>query len=118
MATSTYLAFQSFKNEHVITEDILEEANDFICLNLRRNYDSLTWSAFHTYVSYCRIVLNFLKEKNKLPIVRIGDTICKGQIVNFLRDEKHSYPNCTCGSTYMQCHPIKSKKKNHKRINK
>ena len=111
MKFSTYSAFQSFVKEHAIDEEILEHAVDFICLNLCRNYDSLTWSAYYTYASYCRIVLSFKKENN-LPLwVRIGDTICKGKIENFLRDEKHSYPNCTCGSTYMQCHPIKSKKK-------
>ena len=111
MKFSTYDAFQSFTKGHLIDEEILDHATDFICLNLRRNYDSLTWSAFYTYVSYCRIVLSFKKENNQPPMVRIGDTICKGQIVNFIRNEKHSYPNCTCGSTYMQCHPIKSKKK-------
>ena len=111
MKYSTYIAFQSFIKEDVITDEILDHAIDYICLNLRRNYDSLTWSAFYTYSSYCKIVLNFKKENNLPPVVRIGDAICKGEIVNFLRDEKHSYPNCRCGSTYMQCHPLKSKKK-------
>ena len=106
-----YAAFQSFIDEHTIDDEILELAVDHICLNLRRNYDSLKWSAFYTYANYCRMVLTFKKEKALAEIVKIGDTVCKGEVVNFLRNDKHSYPNCTCGSTYMQCHPIKSKKK-------
>ena len=46
MKYSTYIAFQSFIKEDAITDEILDHAIDYICLNLRRNYDSLKWSAF------------------------------------------------------------------------
>ena len=106
---STYACFLLFVNKKELNEELLRHAIDFICLNLRRNYDSLKWNAFYTYSTYCEIALRFKKENNLPLTVKIGDTVCKKELVNFLEDEKHKRPHCNCGSTYMQFDPLKKK---------
>ena len=102
-----YTNFLLFKNKKLINEKELEFAIDFICLNLNLNPDSLKWYAFYTYANYCKQVLLFKEEKQIAKITKLGESVCKGEVVNFLDNQKHKYPNCTCGSTYMQFDPLK-----------
>ena len=106
-----YKSFVFFANEYEIDEDIFLHAKDYICLNKRRNYDSLYWEAFSNYATKCCMVLDFKKKKGFKQTVRIGEAVCKNEIVNFLKDTKQFPGNCNCGSTYMQFNPLKYNKK-------
>ena len=106
----TYNCFLLFANEKEINEEVFLHAEDFIYLNLRRNYDSLRWSAFANYATKCHIVLRFKKENNLPQTIKLGEAVCKNELVNFRKDEKHHSSKCNCGSTYMQFDPLRNKK--------
>ena len=89
----SYYAFEAFKNFETMDDKKLSFAADYVCHNL--NHPGLNYRYYYdmySYIAKCRIVL---QTYNK---TKFGEAICDGELVNFLKDEKHK--NCSCGSVY------------------
>ena len=92
-----YDQFQNYKNFIYLNEDELKLAVNYICMNL--NYstsDYPYWYDMYSYTSKSFIVLNWRRRNNKLPIAKLGESICMNKIINFAKTEH----KCTCSSVY------------------
>ena len=89
----TYNAFIKFQNFGVMDFESLQLAKDYIAGNL--NSPGINYRYYYDmycYTSKCFIVLQ------KFQTTKLGEAICDGKLINFLKDEKHK--NCSCGSVY------------------
>ena len=89
----TYNAFIKFQNFGVMDFESLQLAKDYIAGNL--NSPGINYRYYYDmycYTTKCFIVL----QKFQTP--KLGEAICDGKLINFLKDEKHK--NCSCGSVY------------------
>ena len=90
---ATYDAFMKFQNFKKMDVNTLTLAKDYIAGNL--NSPGVNYRYYYDMYSYaakCFIILQRYQE------TKLGEAICKGELVNFLTDEKHK--NCSCGSVY------------------
>ena len=88
-----YDEFQRFKDFKVMDEDSLDLASNYVCLQLNNpSYGYRYYYDMYSYIAKCRFVLQKYKE------TKLGESICKGELINFLKDLKHK--NCSCGSVY------------------
>ena len=90
---STYDAFIKFQNFKRMDVNSLTLAKDYIAGNL--NSPGVNYPYYYDMYSYaakCFIVLQRYQE------TQLGEAICKEELVNFLKDEKHK--NCSCSSVY------------------
>ena len=88
-----YNAFVKFQSFEVMDFESLQLAKDYIAGNL--NSPGINYRYYYDmycYTSKCFIVLQ------KLQTTKLGEAICDGKLINFLKDEKHK--NCSCGSVY------------------
>ena len=88
-----YNAFIKFQSFEVMDYELLQLAKDYIAGNL--NSGGINYRYYYDmycYTSKCFIVLQ------KYKTTRLGEAICKDELVNFLKNEKHK--NCSCGSVY------------------
>ena len=88
-----YDEFQRFKDFEVIDEKSLDFASNYVCLQLNNpSYGYRYYYDMYSYIAKCRIVLQRYNE------TRLGQAICEGELVNFLKDPKHK--KCSCSSVY------------------
>ena len=90
---ATYNAFVKFQNFEPMNYSGMELAKDYIAGNL--NSLGVNYRYYYDMYSYavkCFIVLQKYDE------TRLGEAICNGELVNFLKDEKHK--KCSCSSVY------------------
>lgn len=93
MGIAAYDAFLDFKNFKTMDDASLALRNDHICLNLNNpGFGYKYFYDMHSYAVKCKIVL---RKYNK---TKLGEAICDGELVNFLKDPKHK--NCSCSSVY------------------
>ena len=88
-----YDEFKSFEKFETMDDKTIELSSNYACLqlnnpgpNYRYYYD------MYSYITKCKIVL---QTYNK---TKFGEAICNGELVNFLKDEKHK--KCSCSSVY------------------
>ena len=90
-----YDEFQRFKNFKVMDEKLLDFASNYVCLQLNNpSYGYRYYYDMYSYIAKCRIVLQRYNE------TRLGQAICEGELVNFLKDPKHK--KCGCSSVYYE----------------
>ena len=89
-----YDEFQRFKNFEIMDEESLDFAANYVCLQLNNpSFGYKYYYGMYSYIAKCRIVL---QKYNK---TRLGQAICEGELVDFLKDPKHK--NCSCGSVFL-----------------
>ena len=85
--------FQKFKNFEVMDEESLNFARNYVCLQLNNpSFEYKYYYDMYSYITKCTIVL---QTYNK---TRLGQAICNGELIDFLKDPKHK--NCSCSSVY------------------
>ena len=90
-----YDEFQKFKDFKLMDEKSLDFASNYVCLQLNNpSYGYRYYYDMYSYIAKCRIVLQRYKE------TRLGQAICEGELVNFLKDPKHK--KCGCSSVYYE----------------
>ena len=90
--------FQSFESENYIEEQNVRPVELYILSNLNSNYSSCRryWEKQYNLCNKLYIVCRWRKKNNLCPVVKKGETVCNGELVNFLADQKHK--NCICAS--------------------
>ena len=85
-----YLNFREFKTVH---KDDLKLAVNYICaqMNCPGSYYRYYYDMY-SYATKCFIVLQHRS------FTKLGEALCDGKVVNFLKDEKHK--KCSCSSVY------------------
>ena len=95
---SSLALFQSFDKEFYIEKQNIRPIELSILSNLNSNYSSCRRYCKKQY-NLCNklyIVCHWRKTKDLRAIAKKGETVCNGELVNFLTDEKHK--NCICAS--------------------
>ena len=88
-----YDEFKQFENFKIMNSAKLDLANNYVCFQLNNPlYNYRYYYDMYSYIAKCRIVLQ------KYKVTELGDAICGGKLVNFLKDLDHK--NCSCGSVY------------------
>ena len=92
--------FDSYKNLQNLTFDELKLALNYICSNLNsfpcNNYHY--WYDMYCYTSKAFMVMQLRKERGFKEVGRLGEAVCDGVIVNFLKEKEHF--KCGCSSVY------------------
>ena len=85
----SFVQFQRFESFQWLDKDQLKLADHYIEMKTRNYSDKFEYFYdMHMFAIKC---FNVLKKKNK---TRIGLAVYKGEIVDFLIDDKHK--NCSC----------------------
>ena len=88
-----YEEFQRFKNFEFMDDESIDLASNYVCLQLNNpSFGYKYYYDMYSYITKCKIVL---QKYNK---TRLGQAICEGELVDFLKDPKHK--NCSCGSVF------------------
>ena len=90
--------FQSFENEDYIEEHNIGPIENYILSNLNSNFSPCRsyWERQYNICNKLFIVCQWRKKRNLRAIAKKGETVCEGELVNFLADEKHK--KCSCAS--------------------
>ena len=85
--------YERFRNFQTVDLNDLKLAVNYICANLNSSgcYYQY-WYDLYLYTAKCHFVLQ------KRQFTKLGETVCEGKVVNFLKDPEHK--NCSCGSVY------------------
>ena len=92
-------AFESYKNLQNLTYSQLKLAVNYICAQMNSqclNYSY--WYDMYCYTSKSFMVLDLKKKRGVGEVVKLGEAVCNGEIVNFLKDQEHF--KCSCSSVY------------------
>ena len=83
--------FQSFDKEFYIEERNIRPVELYILSNLNSNYSPCRryWEKQYNLCNKLYIACHWRKKKDLRPIAKKGETVCNGELVNFLADEKH-----------------------------
>ena len=85
----SFVQFQRFESLQWLDNDQLKLADHYIEMKMRNYSDKFEYFYdMHMFAVKCFNVLK--KQKN----TRLGLTVCKGEIVDFLIDDKHD--GCSC----------------------
>ena len=88
-----YDEFKKFEKFHIMDEESLKLANNYVCLQLNNpNFAYKYYYDMYSYIAKCFIVLKYNTK------TRLGEAECNGKIINFLQDAEHK--NCSCSSVY------------------
>ena len=98
---SRFSLFEKYRNFEFVDADQLNLISDYICGNLNSGFNYPYWYDMYCYVTKSKIVIRTKQEKNELPLAQLGQCICKGKVVNFLKN-KNKECNCEdgCASVY------------------
>ena len=89
----TYVHFCRFENLEFLDFDQLKLADRYIEMKMKNYSDEFEYYYdMHLFAMKCFDVL----KKGKRSSVRIGLALCKGEVVDFLLDDKHK--DCKCSS--------------------
>ena len=94
--------FKKYQNFEFVNTNELDSIIDYICHNLNSfgtNYPY--WYDMYCYATKSKIVIRFKQEKNELGIAKLGQCVCKNEVINFLENENKKC-NCEdgCSSVY------------------
>ena len=93
--------FEKYRDFQYINETELDVAINYICCNL--NYPTLNygyWYDMYSYTTKSKIVLRYRKRRSGNPLVKLGECLCNGQVVDFL---KNTNKKCNCNNG---CAPV------------
>ena len=87
--------FEKYINFQLINKTELDIVTNYICGHLNADYtlNYGYWYDMYSYTAKSEIVLRYRKEKGKEPLVKLGECICEGKVVNFL---KNPDKKCNC----------------------
>ena len=93
--------FEKYRNFEFVNADQLDLIVDYICGNLNFGTNYAYWYDMYCYSTKTRIVLRHRQEKNEVALAKLGQCVCKGEVVNFLKNENKKC-NCEegCSSVY------------------
>ena len=82
--------FKSYEKFQSLTYGELKLAVNYICSNLNcPSYNYRYWYDMYCYTSKSFIVMQWRKERGFKEYARLGETVCNGVIVNFLKEREH-----------------------------
>ena len=94
-----YSQFEAFKNFVYLNYDELKLAVDYICGNLNSaSYNYHYWYDMYSYTVKLFIVMRWRKERGFKERAKLGEAVCDGVIVDFLKEKEHF--KCSCSSVY------------------
>ena len=93
--------FEKYRNFEFMNPDQLDLIVDYICGNLNFGTNYPYWYDMYCYATKTRIVLRHKQEKNEVVVAKLGQCVCKNEVVNFLENENKKC-NCEegCSSVY------------------
>ena len=92
---SGYDEFIAFRDQKFLDKDDLKYATSYICAQL--NSPGTYYQYYYDMYSYTSKYYIVLKNSGRTK-TRLGEAFCEGQVVNFLKDEKHK--KCSFASVY------------------
>ena len=98
---NSFQCFQKYIKFELVNEEELKLAIDYICGNLNANYtmNYPYWYNMYSYTSKNLIVLRKKKEKKIKSLTRLGECVCQGDVINFLKNtDKKCFCNKGCSS--------------------
>ena len=94
-----YSEFESYKYLQSLSYDELKLAVNYICSNLiSPSYNYHYWYDMYCYTSKSFMVMEWQKQRGFKEHARLGEAICDGVIINFLKEKEHF--KCSCSSVY------------------
>ena len=91
--------FKSYEKFQSLTYDELKLAVNYICSNLNcPSYNYRYWYDMYCYTSKSFIVMQWRKERGFKEHAKLGEAVCDGVIVNFIKEKEHF--KCSCSSVY------------------
>ena len=93
--------FQKYRNFEFVNADQLDLIVDYICGNLNFGTNYSYWYDMYCYSTKTRIVLRHKQKKNEFAVAKLGQCVCKNEVINFLENENKKC-NCEegCSSVY------------------
>ena len=90
--------FESFDNGDYIEEHNIRLITNYILSNLNSYYmpNRCYWERQYSNCNKLFLACKWRKERNLRVIAKKGETVCGGELINFLANEKHK--NCSCSS--------------------
>ena len=90
--------FESFDNGDYIEEHNIGLILNYILANLNSYYspNRRYWERQYNNCNKLFLACKWRKERNLRAIAKKGETVCGGELINFLASEKHK--NCSCSS--------------------
>ena len=88
--------FEKYRDFQFVNEQELDAVINYICGNL--NYPTLNygyWYDMYSYTTKSKIVLRYKKRRNETGIVKLGQCLCQGEVIDFL---KNPNKKCNCGN--------------------
>ena len=94
---SELMCFRKYTNFQLINETELDMVINYICRNLNGSYTPNYgyWYDMYSYTTKSKIVLNFRKRRGKPETVKLGECVCDGKVIDFLKNENKK---CNCGN--------------------
>ena len=98
---SRLFLFEKYRNLEPVNANQLDLIVDYICDNLNSGINYPYWYDMYSYATKTRIVLTLKQEKNEIAVAQLGQCVCKGEVVNFLKNQNKKC-NCEggCSSVY------------------
>ena len=101
---NSLISFTKYRKFEAVNKEELDLAVDYICGNLNSsscNYPY--WYDMYCYANKSRIVIRHREHKNETAIAKLGECVCKDQVINFLQNEDNKC-NCNegCASVYFK----------------
>ena len=95
---SSLALFQSFDNGNYIEEHNIRPIELYILSNLNSIFSPCTryWEQQYNICNKLYIICRWRKKRNLRDIAKKGETVCNGELVNFLAYEEHK--KCSCAS--------------------
>ena len=93
--------FEKYQNFEFVDANQLNLIIGYICGNLNSGINYPFWYDMYCYATKSRTVIRLKQEKNRLALAQLGQCVCEGEVVNFLKN-KNKECNCGggCGSVY------------------
>ena len=88
--------FEKYRDFQFVNESELDVIINYICghLNLLTlNYGY--WYDMYSYTTTSKIVLRHRKRRCQNPVVKLGECLCQGEVIDFL---KNSNKKCNCNN--------------------
>ena len=99
----SFESFEKYIKHELVNEEELKLAINYICGNLNDNYtiNYPYWYDMYSYTSKNLIVLRTKKEKKLKSLTRLGECVCNGKIIDFLKNtDNKCFCKKGCSSVY------------------
>ena len=100
----SFSLFKKYENFQFVNSEQLDSIVDYICLNLNSTYTNYGyWYDMYCYATKSRIVIRHRESKNEKGLAKLGECVCKNEVINFLINEsKQCNCNDGCASVYFK----------------